>query len=190
VPAPYRVIAFSGSLRAASTNSGLIRLAQRVAPPELRVEVLDWVDQLPWVNPDLETDPPAPVQRWWDELRAADALIVGVPEYNWGIAPMAKNALDWATRPPTDRAIAGKVVAFMSSASRSGGEHAQTNMGMILGLLGATMVVEPPVRLALLQERFDANGDTDDPEITEAVRAKLHAVLDALRARDETKVEQ
>jgi len=180
VPAPYRVIAFSGSLRAASTNSGLVRLAQRVAPPELQVEIIDWLDQLPWVNPDLEGDPP----------RAADAMVVAVPEYNWGIAPMAKNALDWATRPPTDRAIAGTVVAFMSSASRSGGEHAQTNMAMILGLLGATMVIEPPVRLALMQERFDANGDTDDPEISEAVRAKLHGVLEALRARDEARVDQ
>jgi chromate reductase len=185
VPAPYRVIAFSGSLRAASSNTGLVRLAQRVAPPDLQVEVIDWVDQLPWVNPDVEHEPPAIVQRWWDTVRAADAMVVGLPEYNWGIAPMAKNALDWATRPPTDRAIAGTVVAFMSSASRSGGEHAQTNMGMILGFLGATMVIEPPVRLALMQERFDANGDTTDPEITEAVRAKLHAVLDALRARDE-----
>jgi len=190
VPAPYRVIAFSGSLRTASTNSGLVRLAQRVAPPELQVEIIDWLDQLPWVNPDLEGDPPQLVQRWWDTLRAADAMVVAVPEYNWGIAPMAKNALDWATRPPTDRAIAGTVVAFMSSASRSGGEHAQTNMAMILGLLGATMVIEPPVRLALMQERFDANGDTDDPEISEAVRAKLHGVLEALRARDEARVDQ
>jgi chromate reductase len=190
VPTPYRAIAFSGSLRAASTNSGLVRLAQRVAPPELEVEILDWVDRLPWVNPDVEHDPPTIVQQWWDALRSADALLVGMPEYNWGIAPMAKNALDWATRPPTDRAIAGTVVAFMSSASRSGGEHAQTNMGMILGFLGATVVVEPPVRLALLQERFDANGDTDDPEITEAVRAKLQAVVEALRARDAARAEQ
>jgi hypothetical protein len=63
-------------------------------------------------------------------------------------------------------------------------------MGMILGFLGATVVVEPPVRLALLQERFDANGDTDDPEITEAVRAKLQAVVEALRARDAARAEQ
>jgi len=188
--APYRVIAFSGSLRAASTNSGLVRVAQRVAPPDLQVEILDWLDQLPWVNPDVEGAPPEVVQRWWDTVRAADAMVVALPEYNWGIAPMAKNALDWATRPPTDRAIAGTVVAFMSSASRSGGEHAQTNMGMILGFLGATMVIEPPVRLALLQERFDANGDTDDPEIIEAVRAKMHAVLDALLARDEARAEK
>lgn len=186
VPSPYRVIAFSGSLRAASTNSGLVRLAQRLAPPDLHVEIIDWVDQLPWVNPDLETSPPETVQRWWDTLRGADALLVGLPEYNWGIAPLAKNALDWATRPPSDRAIAGTVVAFMSSAGRSGGEHAQSNMGMILGFLGATVVVEPPVRLALAQERFDEHGDTDHPEVVEAVRAKLQAVLEALQARDQT----
>lgn len=189
MPAPYRVIAFSGSVRSASTNSGLVRLAQRVAPPELEVEILDWLHELPWVNPDIEGAPPPVVQRWWDAVRAADALVVGLPEYNFGIAPMAKNALDWATRPPTDRAIAGTVVAFMSSASRSGGEHAQTNMTLILGFLGATMVDEPRVRLALKFDLFDEHGDTDDPGIVEAVTAKMQAVLDALKARDAAKAD-
>lgn len=184
MPAPYRVIAFSGSVRAASTNSGLVRLAQRVAHPDLAVEIIDWLPELPWVNPDLEDAPPPAVARWWAELRAADALVVGLPEYNLGIAPMAKNALDWATRPPDDRAIAGTVVAFMSSASRSGGEHAQTNMTLILGFLGATVVDEPRVRLAKQFDQFDEHGDTDDPDIVAAVTAKMNAVLDALRARD------
>jgi hypothetical protein len=45
------------------------------------------------------------------------------------------------------------------------------------------------VRLALAQDRFDQHGDTDDPEIVDAVRAKLQAVLEALRARDETRAD-
>jgi chromate reductase len=180
----HRVIAFSGSLRAASTNSGLVRLAQRVAPPELQVEIIDWLPELPWMNPDLEAAPPAVVQRWWDTVRAADALVVGLPEYNLGIPPMAKNALDWATRPAHDRAIARTVVAFMSSAGRSGGEHTQTNMSFMLEVLGAVMVNEPQVRLAKQFDLFDEHGDTTDPGITAAVNAKMQAVLDAIRTRD------
>jgi chromate reductase, NAD(P)H dehydrogenase (quinone) len=180
---PYRVVAFSGSLRQGSTNTALVKLAQRIAPPELQIEWVDWVDQLPWMNPDLEDDPPAVVQRWWQTLREADALLVGMPEYNWSPTPLAKNALDWATRPPDDRAIAGTIVAFLSSGGRGGGAKAQENLTPILGFMGATMVAEPPVQLAMIRDRIDADGNADE-EITEAVRAKLEAMLEALRQRD------
>ena len=180
---PYRVVAFSGSLRDGSSNTALVLMAQRLAPPELAIEIVDWVRDLPWMNPDLEHDPPQVVQRWWDTLRAADALLVGMPEYNWSPTPLAKNALDWATRPPHDRAINGTVVAFLSSAGRSGGANSQGNIGTILGYLGATVVDEPPVRLSGVAERIRPDGTTDDPEIEAAVVAKLDAVLAALRAR-------
>ena len=181
---PYRAIAFSGSLRNGSSNTALVRMAQRLSPPELTVEIIDWVDQLPWMNPDLETDPPEIVEQWWAAIREADALIVGMPEYNWSPTPLAKNALDWATRPPDDRAIAGTAVAFLSAAGRGGGANAQANLTTILGYLGAHMVEEPPVRLSSVADRLRADGTTDDPEIEEAVRAKMEAVVEALRARD------
>lgn len=176
----FRAIAFSGSLRKGSTNTALIHLAQRIAPPELSIEIIDWVDQLPWMNPDLETDPPEIVTRWWNALRGADALIIGMPEYNATPTGLAKNALDWATRPPTDRAINGTAVAFLSSAGRSGGKNSQDSVTLLLTFMGATMVEEPPVRLSSVGDRFDADGNTDDPEIIDAVAAKLAAVIDAL----------
>jgi chromate reductase len=182
-PRTYRAVAFSGSLRHGSTNTALVRLAQRIAPERLTIEIVDWVDELPWMNPDLEDDPPPAVQRWWDTLRTADALVVGMPEYNWSPTPLAKNALDWATRPPHDRAITGKVVAFLSSAGKGGGAHSQGNIGTILGYLGAAVVVDPPVQLSFLAERIDADGTTTDAEIIDAVNAKLVAVLEALDQR-------
>jgi chromate reductase len=180
----YRCIAFSGSLRHGSTNTALVRLAQRIAPPELQIEWIDWVDQLPWMNPDLERDPPEIVQRWWTTLREADALLVGMPEYNWGATPLAKNALDWATRPPPDRAIAGTVVAFLGAGGRSGAAKAQDNLTLVLGFMGAVMVAQPPVTLSQVVDRIDADGNTDDAEIIDAVAAKLAAVVAALQARD------
>lgn len=181
---PYRAIAFSGSLRNGSTNTALVRLAQRIAPPELVIEWIDWVDQLPWMNPDLESDPPEILQRWWRALRDADALVVGMPEYNWSPTPLAKNALDWATRPPDDRAITGTVVAFLGSGGRGGTVKAQENLSVILGYMGATMVADPPVQLSHVADRIAPDGSEADPEIVEAVAAKLAAVVAALQARD------
>lgn len=181
---PYKVVAFSGSLRTGSLNTALVRLAARIAPPELQFEIVDWVDQLPWMNPDLETDPPAVVQRWWDTLRGADALVVGMPEYNFGPTALAKNALDWATRPPQQRAIDGKVVAFLSAAGRSGGAGSQESISTILGYLGATVVAEPPVRLSHVGDRIDTQGHTDDAAIIEAIAAKLAAIVEVLDRRE------
>ncbi|HQZ35139.1 MAG TPA: NAD(P)H-dependent oxidoreductase [Ilumatobacteraceae bacterium] len=182
----FRAIAFSGSLRNGSSNTALVRLAQRIAPQELTIEIIDWVDQLPWMNPDLETNPPEILQRWWAALRGADALIIGMPEYNGTPTALAKNAIDWATRPPADRAIAGTVVAFLSAAGRSGGQHSQDSVTPVLGFMGASIVAEPHVRLSMIGDRLDADGNTDDPEIVEAVAAKLRAIVDALELRDAT----
>jgi chromate reductase len=185
MPRPYRVVAFSGSLRQGSTNTALVLMAQRLCPKELQIEIVDWVDQLPWMNPDLEADPPEIVTRWWDTLRAADALLVGMPEYNWSPTPLAKNAIDWATRPPDDRAIARVVVAFISSSGRSGGVHAQEKLTTILGYLAAGVVADPPVQLVRIADRIRPDGTTDDLEIEAAVRAKLDAMVTALDAREE-----
>jgi len=138
------------------------------------------------MNPDLETDPPEIVLRWWAALRGADALIIGMPEYNATPTALAKNAIDWATRPPSDRAIAGTAVAFLSAAGRSGGKNSQESVTLLLGFMGATVVEEPQVRLSLIGDRIDADGNTDDPLIIDAVAAKLRALVDALTLRAAT----
>lgn len=72
--ATYRVIAFSGSLRSASTNSGLVRLAQRVAPAELEVEIIEWLTELPWMNPDIVAAVTAKMRAVHDALHTRDAV--------------------------------------------------------------------------------------------------------------------
>jgi chromate reductase len=179
----FRAIAFSGSLRTGSSNTALVRLAQRIAPPELPITIIDWVDQLPWMNPDLESDPPEVVLRWWHELRTADAVIVGMPEYNFTPTALAKNAIDWATRPPDDRAIAGTAIAFLSSAGRGGGARSQASVTEILGYMGAVVVTDPPVQLKSIADRISPDGFTEDQDIVDAVAAKLAAVVETLQAQ-------
>jgi chromate reductase len=163
-------------------------VAHEQLPADLHVEIVDWIDQLPWMNPDLEDDLPEAVIRWRELVREADALIIGLPEYNYGPSPLAKNAIDWITRPPHDRVITGKVIAFMSSAGRSGGANAQQGLSAFLPFLGAVVVTEPPVQFASIAEHLDADGHSTDAAIeasvTEAVASKLAAVVHALEQRD------
>lgn len=179
----FRAVAFSGSMRTGSSNTGLVRLAARLAPPELSVDVIDWVGELPYYNPDLEDSLPDVAARWRSAVESADALLIGMPEYNFGPSGLAKNAIDWLTRPLGAHSLRGKVIAMMTSGGKGGGSMVQPAIGGILGLLGNTVVTEPAVNIALGGTRIDGNGTTEDAEIVEAVTAKLAAVVAALQAR-------
>lgn len=179
----YRAIAFSGSLRSGSSNTGLVRLAARSAPAELSIEVVDWVGELPYYNPDLEAALPEVAAQWRAAVEAADAVIIGMPEYNFGPTGLAKNAIDWLTRPLGTHSLRGKVIAMLTSGGKGGGSLVQPAIGGILSLLGNTVVDEPKVTITMGATRIDGDGNTDDTEIVELVTAKLAAVVAALGAR-------
>ena len=48
----YKVVAFSGSLQKASTNTGLSRAAITLKNPDLEIEISD-ISNFPHLNPDL-----------------------------------------------------------------------------------------------------------------------------------------
>lgn len=54
-----------------------------------------------------------PVQKLRDRIRAADALLIVTPEYNYSIPGVLKNAIDWA-RPPA-QPFKDKPVAVMGA---------------------------------------------------------------------------
>ena len=90
-----KVLAISGSLRAASINSALLRAAARLAPPGMLVTSLSGIGDLPLFNPDFEPHVPPPVAALYAAVAAADALLIASPEYAHGITGTIKNALDW-----------------------------------------------------------------------------------------------
>lgn len=179
----FSVVAFSGSVRAGSSNTGLLHLATRVAPRELDITIDTSVVDLPWYNPDLEGDLPEVAARWRATVTAADAVLIGLPEYNFGPSALAKNAIDWLTRPLGQHALRGKVIALMTSGGGGGGSRVQEAVGPVLTLLGNTVVTEPAVQLVKGAERLGGDGVTEDVEIVDVVTAKMAALLAALHAR-------
>lgn len=182
-----RILAINGSLRDGSSNGGLLRLAERLAgewfPGELAVEHVTMVTELPWYDPGLETDPPAPARAWRELVEGADGLWLGMPEYNFGPTALMKNALDWASRPIDRIPLRGKVIAMFTSGGKGGGANVQQGLAPILGWFGNTVVADPPVCIKLGAERIQGDGTTDDPEVRELVGAKVAAFVEALRAR-------
>lgn len=58
-----RILLVSGSLRAASTNTAVLRTAQASAPPGVTTTLYEGLNSLPHFDPDLDRPPlPPPVQ--------------------------------------------------------------------------------------------------------------------------------
>lgn len=112
-----RVLGISGSLRQASFNSAALRAAQELAPEGMTIDIFS-IRDIPLYDEDERAKGfPAPVQALRDAIKAADALLLATPEYNYSTSGVLKNAIDWASRPPRDgaRVFAGRPVAVIGA---------------------------------------------------------------------------
>ena len=115
-----RVLAVSGSLRQASSNSILLRAAERLCPADVVVMHYDGIDGLPHFNPDLLENPPEAVAQLCSIIGQADGLLLSCPEYARGIPGSFKNMLEWLV---SSEEFPGKPVALFNASPRA--SHAQ-----------------------------------------------------------------
>ncbi len=174
-----QILGIFGSMRKESSNRGLVRLAQKLAPTDVTFTVHDDIGALPFYNEDLE-DPsltPAVVQQWRELVRQADALFIAAPEYNFGPTAVLKNAIDWASRPMGQHVLSGKVISLISSSGGTRGAHMIEQLSGILGLLGNTVITEPNGQIAKGAARIASGGSTTDPAIEALVKERLQALI-------------
>jgi len=106
------------------------------------------LDGIPPFNQDEERNAPQKVVELKQRIRAADAILLVTPEYNYGMPGVLKNAIDWASRPHGDNAWNGKPVAIMSAAmSMGGGIRAQYQLRQCFVFLNMDAVVQPEVAI-------------------------------------------
>jgi chromate reductase len=173
------ILAISGSLRAASHNTALLRAAAEHAPEGVEIELYDGLGQLPPYNEDDDTaTPPAEVQRLRDEISAADGVLISTPEYNGTVPGQIKHLVDWASRPyGTGSALYGKPVAVIgASPSDYGAMWAQDHLRKSLGIAGAR-VIDRELLVGKVADRFAPGGALIDPEIRDGL-VELLAALD------------
>ncbi len=158
------VLAFAGSLRTASWNRGLLRAAQQVLPSDVTIDVFD-ISNIPLYSEDVRQRgfPPA-VQTFRERIRAADALLIATPEYNYSVPGVLKNAIDWASRPP-DQPFQDKPIALMgASAGTAGTTRAQHHLRQSFVYLDGRLLARPEVLIPAAAQRFDEQGNlTDEP---------------------------
>lgn len=169
------LLAVSGSLRAASINSALLRAAARLAAPGVTVGVFEGLGELPLFNPDREADPPAAVGTFRSRVAQADALLIASPEYAHGISGPLKNALDWLVG---FEPFAGKRVAVLNASPRA--HHADEALREVLGTMSAFVVEPASITLPLLGAGLDEDGMVATPPVALAIQDALSALREAV----------
>jgi chromate reductase len=178
----FKVLGISGSLRAGSLNTALLRAAQKFAPDGVAITLYEGLADLPWYDGDLDTPEnlPAEARRLREEIAAADGLLISTPEYNYSIPGGLKNAIDWASRPSATSVLLHKPIAIMGAAPTNFGTvRAQLALRQVFLWTHSDVVVKPEVMAFRAHERFDEGANLiDDDTIT-----LLQGLLDGLKEK-------
>jgi chromate reductase len=180
---PLVVCGIAGSLRAASYNRALLRVAQEVAPEDMEIRIFERIAELPHYNEDVEKQgDPEPVQALKRAIGEADALLIATPEYNQGVPGVLKNAIDWASRPARRSVLAKKPTAiFGASPASTGSARAQSQLRQDLVFSDVPVLVQPEILVYRAQEKFDAELRLTDEKTREYVGKLLVALADWTR---------
>lgn len=160
--ATYQVLGICGSLRKKSFNRSALHAAAEVMPANMQLTIAEFGD-IPLFNQDvLDQGVPQAVTRFAEAVRAADALLIASPEYNFSVTGVLKNAIDWLTRVPV-QPFKDKPVALMSATGGPvGGARHQYELRKILGSQDAIVLTRPEIFISLAHTKFDASGKLTD----------------------------
>jgi len=165
-----RLLAVSGSLREASSNSMLLRAAEVLCPKGLSIEHYHEVGQLPHFNPDLTEAPPESIMGLRSSIAHADGVLISCPEYARGIPGAFKNMLDWLV---SSEEFPGKLVALFNASPRA--SHAQAALRLVLETMSACIVEEASISVNLLSTELSAETVANDPTIRPLIVSALEA---------------
>jgi chromate reductase len=179
-----KVLGVSGSLRAGSHNTAILRGARELMPTGVELELWDGLRYIPPYDEDTDAEPvPPAVAAFRAALAGADAVLFSTPEYNSSIPGQLKNALDWASRPLATSVLRNTPVAVVGASTGAfGAVWAQAELRKVLGAIGAR-VVEGEVAIGHAHQKLDARGRLTDDNLREELAEVVSSLVEAVRAR-------
>jgi NAD(P)H-dependent FMN reductase len=171
-----QILAISGSLRAVSSNTALLKAAVALAPDGLEIVLYDGLGNLPPFNPDRDGEGMyAAVDDFRGRLKAAGAVVFSSPEYAHGVPGVLKNALDWVVG---SGEMVDKPVTLFNASPR--GTYAQASLTETLTVMSAKVIAEASVTLQHLGKPLSAEQIAANPDMSRAVRAGIEALARAI----------
>ncbi|MEI6350633.1 MAG: NAD(P)H-dependent oxidoreductase [Verrucomicrobiota bacterium] len=190
MPEKPRILAFAGSLRAASYNKMLAKIgveAARAAGAEVTyIDLLDF--PMPILNQDdeLAHGLPENAKKLKQLFISHHGFLISSPEYNSSMSAALKNAIDWASREETEDepsliAYTGKTCALMSASPGAlGGLRALVHVRSMLGNIGVH-VIPDQVSVPKAHEAFNPDGSLKDERKQKSVAALAGKLVEVTR---------
>ncbi len=174
-------LGISGSLRRQSLNTAALRACTQLLPPGVTMALAD-ISAIPLYDEEIrEQGLPAGVQTLREQILKADAILIATPEYNYSIPGVLKNAIDWASRPPS-QPFEGKPIALISASPGGfGGARAQYHLRQVFIYLNGLMLNRPEAMISAAHTKFDAQGNLTDSAAADQLKALLAALADWAR---------
>lgn len=146
-----QILAISGSLRAKSSNSAVLKAAQILSPIAVNLTLYSDLANLPHFNPDLDLEPfPEVVTSLRQQIEHSDGILISSPEYAHGVPGSLKNALDWLV---SSIEFPGKPVALINTNPRA--TIAQAALKEILITMSAKIIEPASITLDIAGRGLD-----------------------------------
>ena len=169
------VLLISGSLRAGSVNSAVLKTVQVLAVPPVVARVYERLGCLPHFNPDDDREPlPEAVADLRAQLDACDAVLFCTPEYAGALPGSFKNLLDWTV----GGGIYEKPVGWIN-ASSGGAKGTYEQLRTVLTYAGTEIIPAACADIPVPRSATDGDGLVADALLRQA----MCKVLDALVTR-------
>jgi NAD(P)H-dependent FMN reductase len=164
-----RILGISGSLRAGSFNTALLRAAQATAGAGVAFDTAT-LHGIPLYDGDVEDRDgiPAAVQALKARIIASDGVLLVTPEYNNGIPGVFKNAIDWLSRPASDigQVFGGRPFALIGASPGGFGTILSQNHWLpVLKTLGVQLWAGQKLMVSRAGQAFDADGQLVDDNV-------------------------
>lgn len=172
---PIRLFAISGSLRAGSSNTILLRAASRLVPVGVEIFVYDKLGDLPHFHPDLEGAEPPVVKDFCAQVSVADGLVISTPEYAHGLPGVLKNALDWLVG---GFDFINKPVVFFNASPRS--TYALASLTEIITIMSGRIVAEASINVSLRELQVDEDGIVAHADLARTIRSAIQTFVHAI----------
>jgi chromate reductase len=184
---PAKILLFAGSIRSGAYSGKVADCAQKELAVQgadvTRISLADY--PLPIMNEDLEKEKGVPenaikLARLFD---AHDALMICTPEYNGGMPPLLKNAIDWVSRVSKDggkplKPYNGKVAGICSSSDgHFAGIRSASHLRQILAHIQME-VIAPQVSVPNAGLAFTENGDFKEERLRKGMTRACSTLIE------------
>lgn len=170
-----KVAVIVGSLRKESFNRKVANEFVRLAPENLKLEIVE-IKDLSFFNEDIENTPPQEWTDFKDKIANADAFLFVSPEYNRTIPGVLKNAMEIGSRPPKQNSWKGKPGAVATvSPGAIGGLGANQTIRKAAVSLNIPMMQQPEAYIGQIKDKLMEDGVTVNEKTEQFLKVFLGA---------------